>query len=48
MPPEDSKWGAGSWEDKLEGDNFIDIQDFLNAEKEKIETAKASASHDEL
>ncbi|KAG8884080.1 hypothetical protein FRB97_005303 [Tulasnella sp. 331] len=48
VPTEESKWGAGSWEDKLEGDNFIDIQDFLKAEQEKIEKTKEAAAHDEL
>ncbi|KAG9016841.1 hypothetical protein FRB93_009371 [Tulasnella sp. JGI-2019a] len=43
VPQEGSKWGAESWEDKLEGDGFIDIQDFLAAEK-----AKETSAHDEL
>lgn len=49
VPPEDGKWGAGSWEDNLEGENFIDIKDFLkmaNADEEKEKTAEPV--HDEL
>lgn len=48
VPTEGSKWGAGSWEDKLEGDGFVDIQDFLKSEKEKNEKFKEAAAHDEL